>query len=103
VQALYQVDLSGERPEAVCREFNEHRLAQLFEPFDVEEPSPDVDREWFEILVKGAWAARMRLDPEIERCLADGWTLAAAASSCAPACAPAASSWPSGPTCRSRS
>lgn len=76
VQALYQVDLSGERPEAVCREFNEHRLAQLFEPFDVEEPSPDVDREWFEILVKGAWAARMRLDPEIERCLADGWTLA---------------------------
>ncbi|HEX6013033.1 MAG TPA: transcription antitermination factor NusB [Geminicoccaceae bacterium] len=76
VQALYQVELSGERPAAVCREFNEHRLAQLFEPFEVEQPSPDVDREWFEILVEGAWAARYRLDPEIERCLAEGWTLA---------------------------
>jgi transcription antitermination protein NusB len=76
VQALYQVELSGERPAEVCREFNEHRLAQLFEPFEVERPSPDVDREWFEILVEGAWAARYRLDPEIERCLAEGWTLA---------------------------
>jgi N utilization substance protein B len=76
VQALYQVELTGERPETVAREFGEHRLAQLFEPFEVEEPSPRVDREWFEILVKGAWPARMRLDPEIEACLADGWTLA---------------------------
>ncbi|MEK0081925.1 transcription antitermination factor NusB [Benzoatithermus flavus] len=76
VQALYQVELLGERPEVVVREFGEHRLARLFEPFEVEEPSPRVDREWFEIVVKGAWAARGRLDPEIEACLADGWTLA---------------------------
>jgi N utilization substance protein B len=75
VQALYQVELSGERPEVVAREFGEHRLAQLFEPFEVEEPSPRVDREWFEILVRGAWAAHGKLDPEIEACLAEGWTL----------------------------
>jgi N utilization substance protein B len=76
VQALYQVDLLGGRPEAVIREFGEHRLARLFEPFEVDEPSPNVDREWFEILVKGAWAARDRLDPAISSCLAEGWTLA---------------------------
>ena len=40
------------------------------------EPSPAVDREWFELVVAGAWAARERLDAEIERCLAAGWTLA---------------------------
>lgn len=76
VQALYQVELAGERPDAVSREFAEHRLARLFEPFEVDEPSPDVDREWFLILVRGAWTARERLDPLIEGCLAEGWTLA---------------------------
>lgn len=76
VQALYQVELAGERPDAVLREFSEYRLAQLFEPFEVEEPSPAVDREWFLILVRGAWAARGELDPAIEDCLAEGWTLA---------------------------
>jgi N utilization substance protein B len=76
VQALYQVELLGERPEAVSREFAEHRLPRLFEPFEVPEPSPDVDREWFLTLVRGAWAARERLDPAIEGCLAEGWTLA---------------------------
>lgn len=76
VQALYQVELLGASPEAVIREFGEHRLARLFEPFEVEQPSPDVDREWFEIVVRGAWAARDRLDPAISSCLAEGWTLA---------------------------
>lgn len=76
VQALYQVDLLRTRPEAVCREFTEHRLARLFEPFEVDQPSPEVDREWFEILVIGAWAAHERLDLAISSCLAEGWTLA---------------------------
>lgn len=76
VQALYQIELGGERPETVCREFGEHRLAQLLEPVEVELPSPEVDREWFTIVVKGAWAARYDLDPQIETCLAEGWTLA---------------------------
>jgi N utilization substance protein B len=75
VQALYQVELAGERPDAVWREFIEYRLARLFEPFEVDEPSPDVDREWFTVLVRGAWTARERLDPLIEDCLAEGWTL----------------------------
>ena len=74
VQALYQIELMGESPETVCREFGEHRLGRLFEPFETDQPSPAVDREWFEIVVKGAWAAHARLDPEIELCLAEGWT-----------------------------
>jgi transcription antitermination protein NusB len=74
VQALYQIELMAESPDTVCREFGEHRLGRLFEPFETDQPSPEVDREWFEIVVKGAWAAHGRLDPEIELCLAEGWT-----------------------------
>lgn len=76
VQALYQVELNGQRPEFVVNEFGEHRLAQLLESVDPDAPSPEVDQEWFRGLVTGAWAARARLDPEIEACLAPGWTLA---------------------------
>ena len=76
VQALYQVDVTGERPEKVAGEFTEHRLARLLEPIDPDATSPSVDREWFKLVTVGAWAARERLDPEIERCLAPGWTLA---------------------------
>lgn len=76
VQALYQVEVTGERPEKVAGEFTEHRLASLLEPIDPETPSPEVDREWFRMVVVGAWGARDRLDAEIERCLAPGWTLA---------------------------
>ena len=74
VQALYQIELMGEPPELVCREFGEHRLSRLLEDFETDQPSPEVDRQWFEIVVRGAWAAHDRLDPEIELCLAEGWT-----------------------------
>lgn len=76
VQALYQIELNGQRAEFVAREFGEHRLGQLLEPVNPDAPAPQVDQEWFKALVVGAWAARARLDPEIESCLAPGWTLA---------------------------
>jgi N utilization substance protein B len=76
VQGLYQVEVSGERPERVVDEFGEHRLADLLEPIDADVPPPSVDREWFRLVVLGAWAERERLDAEITRCLAPGWTLA---------------------------
>ena len=75
VQALYQIEQLGEQPDAVCREFVEHRLGRLFEMVESDEPSPEVDREWFEIVVKGASAAQDRLDAELALCLAEGWTL----------------------------
>jgi transcription antitermination protein NusB len=74
VQALYQIELMGAPAETVCREFVDHRLGRLFEAFETDQPSPAVDREWFEIVVRGAWAAHGRLDPEIELCLAEWWT-----------------------------
>ena len=75
VQALYQIEQLGEQPDAVCREFVEHRLGRLFEMVESDEPSPAVDREWFEIVVNGASAAQDRLDAELALCLAEGWTL----------------------------
>jgi len=74
VQALYQIELMGAPAETVCREFVDHRLGRLFEAFETDQPSPAGDREGVEIVVRGAWAAHARLDPEIELCLAEGWT-----------------------------
>ncbi len=75
VQALYQLELTGGDAAGVVREFGAHRLAELFEPFEVELPSPTVDREWFGRIVIGVWGARERLDPAIAGALAEGWSL----------------------------
>ena len=76
VQALYQIEVGGAAAATVVAEFGDHRLARLLDPHEGEVAAPAVDREWFAIVAEGAWAARERLDPEIERCLATGWTLA---------------------------
>ena len=76
IQALYQIELGQLQPETVVAEFGQHRLGQLLEPMDEAERSPEVDREWFRIVVLGAGSALDRLDPEISACLAQGWTLA---------------------------
>lgn len=76
VQALYQIEVGGAAADTVVAEFGDHRLARLLDPHEGEAAAPAVDREWFAIVAEGAWAARERLDPEIERCLATGWTLA---------------------------
>ncbi len=75
VQALYQVELGDQRPEQVVREFREHRLARLLEPFLPEARSPRVDREWFAELVCGAWKRRQELDALIADSLATDWSL----------------------------
>jgi N utilization substance protein B len=75
IQALYQIELGQLQAESVVAEFGQHRLGQLLEPLDEADRSPDVDREWFRIVVLGASAARERLDAEISACLASGWTL----------------------------
>ena len=76
VQALYQADAGDVAIDRVVAEFQAHRLAEIFEPLELDEPSPAVDGKWFAILAGGAWDARERLDPAIESCLASGWTLA---------------------------
>ncbi len=76
VQALYQIEVGGQPVGEVVREFREHRLGQLLEPFAPDRRSPPVDLEWFERVVRGAHRMAPELDPEIESCLAPGWTLA---------------------------
>jgi N utilization substance protein B len=75
VQALYQIELNSAEPREVVIEFMEHRLDELFEPLDLAVPSPEVDREWFALVVFGTWAMRERLDPRIDEALAEGWSL----------------------------
>ena len=76
VQALYQTEMSGSGIDRVIAEFKAHRLAEIFEPLELETPSPKVDEVWFVIVAGGAWPARDTLDPAIESCLKDDWTLA---------------------------
>ena len=76
VQALYQIELAGERAAVVVAEFGEHRLARLLEPFAAETPQPAVDLDWFRLVVLGAWEARERIDAVLEGCLSEGWSLA---------------------------
>jgi N utilization substance protein B len=78
IQALFQTELSGADVEAVIREFQAHRLADLLEPLDGGGPAPAVDRDWFAGLTRGAWQRAPELDPMIEAMLAEGWTLARA-------------------------
>jgi N utilization substance protein B len=75
IQALYQVELSRQPPAAGAAEFDDYRLSELFEPFLPDEPAPDVDREWFKLLVLGTGEAISQLDELISARLAAGWTM----------------------------
>jgi N utilization substance protein B len=75
IQALYQLELTGGRPEQVILEFEGHRLTDLLEPLEVDDRPPKVDREWFRRLTLGTWRRAPELDPMIEPLLATGWTL----------------------------
>jgi len=75
IQALYQIEMSGARPEAVIAEFENHRLRDLLEPLDLTDEVPRVDRAWFAEVTLGAWQMAQELDPKIEATLATGWNL----------------------------
>jgi N utilization substance protein B len=75
IQALYQADLTGRQIEAVILEFEQHRLADLLEPLEGGGPKPEVDRQWFASLTRGAWRQAPELDPMIAATLAEGWSL----------------------------
>ncbi|MEO1020861.1 MAG: transcription antitermination factor NusB [Pseudomonadota bacterium] len=76
VQALYQIDLGGLPAEAVIAEFLSHRLGDILETLEDPARSPQVDETWFGIVVKGTVANQDELDPMIEACLMEGWSLA---------------------------
>jgi N utilization substance protein B len=75
IQALYQAELAGQDIELVISEFEAFRLADLLEPLELDDPGPEVDRDWFVRVAKGAFDASTDLDVRLEEKLSSGWTL----------------------------
>jgi transcription antitermination protein NusB len=75
VQALYQIELTGAPAPSVIVEFEAHRLRDLFEALDLDQPAPNVDRPWFRLLVSGVIAHKDALDREITARLGLGWSM----------------------------
>lgn len=71
VQALYQMEASGTGLESVILEFRTHRLGGDSDIGLLHE----ADDDFFTDLLRGAVRLQDRIDPEIERRLAKGWTL----------------------------
>ena len=71
VQALYQMEHSGTGVEAVIREFQDHRLGGEIEG----EAIRDADSEFFEDVLRGVIETQEKIDPFVNRHLADGWSL----------------------------
>ncbi|MEE4209574.1 MAG: transcription antitermination factor NusB [Parvularcula sp.] len=71
VQALYQMEHSGQGVDAVVREFQHHRLGSELDGEAIRE----ADDEFFADLVRGVIDAQKPIDPLINRNLREGWTL----------------------------
>ncbi len=71
VQALYQMETAGQGVEATIREFREHRLGGEIEGERVH----PADAAFFADILRGAVETQQRLDPYLQRQLAEGWRL----------------------------
>ena len=71
VQALYQMDVSGQGADLVVREFHDHRFERDMEG----SPLAAADEAWFATVVKGVAANQGDVDRAIGRRLATGWKL----------------------------
>ncbi len=71
VQALYQMETSGQGVEATIAEFNEFRLGGEIEG----ERLHKADAVFFADILRGTVETQNRLDPYLERNLATGWKL----------------------------
>ncbi|MBB4657702.1 transcription antitermination factor NusB [Parvularcula dongshanensis] len=71
VQALYQMEHSGQGVDGVIREYQEHRLGGELDGQAIR----DADDEFFSELVRGVVETQRRIDPYIQRRLREGWTL----------------------------
>lgn len=71
VQALYQIELSGNRSETIIQEFLIHRLGQEYE--GVRYAAADTD--FFRDLVRGTDENRASLDERVAATLAADWPL----------------------------
>ncbi|MBO6918498.1 MAG: transcription antitermination factor NusB [Rhizobiaceae bacterium] len=71
VQALYQLDMSGEHVSEVIADFRSNRLGSEMDG----DQYRDADADWFNLIVKGVVAQQLALDPEIHGVLTDDWPL----------------------------
>jgi transcription antitermination protein NusB len=71
VQALYQMDMTAIDLSEVVAEFEAHRLGQEVEGCQYREAEP----EFFRDIVEGVVHQQRRIDPLVDRHLAEGWRL----------------------------
>lgn len=71
IQALYQMDMTAIESPRVIAEFEAHRLGQEIEGRQICE----VEATFFRDLVDGVVREQLRIDPLIDRHLAEGWRL----------------------------
>ena len=70
VQALYQMEMSGDSADDVAAEFTEFRFGR-----EAEVTPGEPDRDFFADLVHGVPARQKEIDAEVTKCLAKGWRL----------------------------
>ncbi len=70
LQALYQLEMTGNAPDEVIQEFIEHRFG------NEAEIAAAHDEEFFADVVNGVLRHQMEIDRSIARSLAAGWKLA---------------------------
>ncbi|MFS8038454.1 transcription antitermination factor NusB [Xanthobacter sp. AM11] len=71
VQALYQMDLAQTPVNDIFAEFESHWLGQEVEGVEM----PEADIRLFRAVVEGVIADQRRIDPLVDKVLADGWPL----------------------------
>lgn len=71
VQALYQMEHSGQGVEAVVREFEDFRLGGELDGTLMR----DADHGFFADIVRGVVDTQRGIDPFIQKHLSEGWTL----------------------------
>lgn len=71
VQALYQMDMTGIDLTDVIAEFETHRLGKEVEGCQYR----DAETSFFRDLVQGVVREQLRIDPVIDKQLAEGWRL----------------------------
>ncbi|KAA5805080.1 transcription antitermination factor NusB [Alkalicaulis satelles] len=71
VQALYQMEVSGQGAAAVTRQFRDHHFGHDGEPGDYIE----ADEDFFEDLLKGIVERQDEVDGHISQVLKEGWRL----------------------------
>ena len=71
VQALFQMEASGQSADRVQREFRDHRIAIEYEG----ETSPDADEALFQRLVDDAVTWQSRVDQATDRALVEKWPI----------------------------